>query len=58
MWVDVGFRFENPHQAGLSFSGSGGFDVGFTVNFWWILIKITLVFVVIFVVIHCHSDSS
>jgi hypothetical protein len=34
MWVGVGFRFKNPHQAGLSFSGSGGFGVSFTVSFW------------------------
>jgi hypothetical protein len=33
MWVDVGFRFKNPHQAELSFFDSGGFDVSFTVDF-------------------------
>jgi hypothetical protein len=33
MWIGVNFRFKNPHQAELSFSGSGGFDVGFTVDF-------------------------
>jgi hypothetical protein len=33
VWVGVGFRFKNPHQAGLGFSGSGGFGVGFTVGF-------------------------
>jgi hypothetical protein len=33
MWVGVGFWFEDSHQAGLSFSGSGGFGVGFTVGF-------------------------
>jgi hypothetical protein len=42
MWIDVGFRFKNPHQAELNFSDSGGFDVGFTVGFWWVLIKTTL----------------
>jgi hypothetical protein len=42
MWVDVSFRFEKSHQAGLNFSDSGGFDVNFTVGFWWVLIKITL----------------
>jgi hypothetical protein len=33
MWVDVGFRFENPHRAGLDFSDEERFDVGFTVGF-------------------------
>jgi hypothetical protein len=33
MWVGVGFRFENPHQAGLGFSGEEWIDVGFTVGF-------------------------
>ncbi len=33
MWVGVGFEFENPHQAGSGFSGSGGFGVSFTVGF-------------------------
>jgi hypothetical protein len=42
MWVGVGFRFKNSHQAELSFSGSGGFGVGFTVGFWWVLTKTTL----------------
>jgi hypothetical protein len=42
MWIDVSFRFKNSHQTELNFFGSGGFDVSFTVGFWWILIKITL----------------
>jgi hypothetical protein len=33
MWVGVGFRFENPHQAGLGFSDENWVDVGFTVGF-------------------------
>jgi hypothetical protein len=33
MWVDVDFRFENPHQAGLSFSDEEWVDVNFTVDF-------------------------
>ncbi len=33
VWIGVGFGFENPHQAGSGFSGSGGFVVGFTVGF-------------------------
>jgi hypothetical protein len=33
VWVDVGFQFENPHRAGLSFSGGERFGVGFTVGF-------------------------
>jgi hypothetical protein len=42
MWVDVDFRFENPHQAGLSFSDEEWIDVSFTVDFWWVFIKPTL----------------
>jgi hypothetical protein len=42
VWVGVGFWFENSHQAGSGFSGSGGFGLSFTVSFWWVLIKITL----------------
>jgi hypothetical protein len=33
VWVGVGFRFENPHQAGLGFSGGEWVGVGFTVGF-------------------------
>jgi hypothetical protein len=33
VWVGVGFRFENPHQAGLGFSGEDWVGVGFTVGF-------------------------
>jgi hypothetical protein len=33
MWVGVGFRFENPHQTGLSFSDEKWVDVDFTVGF-------------------------
>ncbi len=42
VWVGVGFRFENPHQAGLGFSGEERFGVGFTVGFWWVFTKPTL----------------
>ncbi len=33
MWVDVSFRFENPHRTELSFSDEERFGVGFTVDF-------------------------
>jgi hypothetical protein len=33
VWVGGGFRFENPHRAGLGFSGEERFDVNFTVGF-------------------------
>jgi hypothetical protein len=33
VWVDVGFRFENPHRDGLGFSDEERFDVDFTVDF-------------------------
>jgi hypothetical protein len=42
VWVDVGFRFENPHQAGLGFSGEEWVGVDFTVGFWWVFTKPTL----------------
>jgi hypothetical protein len=42
MWIDVGFRFENSHQAGLGFSDEDWVDVNFTVGFWWVFIKLTL----------------
>jgi hypothetical protein len=51
MWVDVGFRIENPHQVGLGFSGSGGFGVGFTVGFWWVLTKTTLKKILILLIV-------
>jgi hypothetical protein len=42
VWVDVGFRFENPHRIGLDFSDEERFGVSFTVGFWWVFIKLTL----------------
>jgi hypothetical protein len=33
MWVDVSFRFENPHRAELDFFDEEWFDVDFTVGF-------------------------
>jgi hypothetical protein len=33
MWINVGFRFENPHRAELNFSDEEWFDVSFIVSF-------------------------
>jgi hypothetical protein len=57
MWVDVDFRVENPHRTSLILYDVMRIVNDFDVIFYWFLIKLTLSFLVIFLVIldHCVS---